>query len=142
LYLEGTVLGLNGKPLVGALVELWQCDANGHYHYVGDAGGLDDDFQGYGAITTRGDGRYAFVTIRPVAYPGRVPHMHFKLTHADARPLITQLYVAGDDARGDGVVAASPRGTLERLTVALSPAPAREPNALTGTFDFVLATRA
>jgi protocatechuate 3,4-dioxygenase beta subunit len=141
LYLSGSVLGIDGAPLAGAVVELWQCDANGHYHHVGDRGALDEDFQGYGAVTTGADGRYAFVTIRPVAYPGRVPHMHFKVSHASAAALTTQLYVAGDDLRSDAVAASSPRGALERLTVSLSAGDDREAGALVATFDFVLLTR-
>ena len=98
-------------------------------------------FQGYGTATTDDEGRYAFVTIRPVAYPGRPPHLHFTLRHSRAASLTTQLYVAGDDTSADSVLSASARGTLARLTVALGPAPDREIGALEGSFDFVLAAR-
>ena len=138
LYLSGRVLTVDGAPLSGAIVELWQCDALGRYHYVGDDGGpRDDGFQGYGATTTDAEGRYAFKTIRPVAYSGRIPHMHFKIRAAKAA-LITQLYVKGDATAGDPVLAMSPAGTLGKLTVALAPAAGKEPGALTGSFDFVL----
>jgi protocatechuate 3,4-dioxygenase beta subunit len=140
-YLDGRVLARDGGTLAGAQLELWQCDVTGRYHYVGDPGPLDDDFQGYGVATTDADGRYAFVTIRPVAYPGRPPHLHFRIRHPSAPVLTTQLYVAGDDTSGDMVLGESPRGTRERLTVALAAAPEREPNALAGSFDFVLNTR-
>jgi hypothetical protein len=63
------------------------------------------------------------------------------VSHPDAKPLTTQLYVSGDDTSRDGVLASSPAGTRERLSVALSPAPTREPAALAGAFDFVLASR-
>ncbi len=141
LYLQGRVLATDGRALSGALMELWQCDAGGHYHHVGDPGPLDEAFQGYGTAITADDGRYAFVTIRPVPYPGRPPHLHFTLRHPRAAPLTTQLYVAGDDTSGDSVLSASARGTLARLTVALRPAPDREIGALEGSFDFVLAAR-
>ena len=72
LYLSGHVLARDGRPRADTIVELWQCDALGRYHHVGDDGGTrDDNFQGYGTTTTDAAGRYAFKTIRPVAYPGR-----------------------------------------------------------------------
>jgi protocatechuate 3,4-dioxygenase beta subunit len=139
LYLEGRVLARDGTPQARAVVELWQCDAFGRYHHVGDAGQpRDDGFQGYGTTTTGADGRYAFKTIRPVAYGGRVGHLHVKVRTEAGATLTTQLYAKGDRADGDPVLAWSPRGTQERLTVTLAPAPGREAGALAGTFDFVL----
>jgi len=121
------------------LIELWQCDALGRYHHVGDdSGPRDDNFQGYGATTTDSAGRYTFKTIRPVAYPGRPPHLHIKVRPPGAAVLTTQVYIKGDSAAGDAVIAASPTGTLERLSMPLAPAAGREPDALAGTFDFVL----
>src|SRR5438552_11289827 len=32
----GRVLDRDGRPVSGARVEIWQCDANGRYHYVHD----------------------------------------------------------------------------------------------------------
>ncbi len=141
LYLSGRVLGRDGRPVAAAQVELWQCDATGRYHHVGERGPLDEHFQGYGVVATDADGRYAFTTIRPVAYAGRPPHLHFKVRYASGATLTTQLYVAGDVTDGDVVLASSPAGTRERLTVALGPAADREPGAFAGAFDFVVATR-
>jgi len=140
LYFEGRVLGTDGRPLPGAVVELWQCDALGRYHHAGDDGGpRDDNFQGYGRTTTAADGRYAFRTIRPVPYGGRPAHLHVRVRQASAATLTTQVYIAGDRTDGDFVLGASPRGTRERLAMALAPADGgRETGALTGTFDFVL----
>src|SRR5690349_15305005 len=78
--ISGRILDPNGRPIPGARVEIWQCDANGRYHYVRDGGGdrpRDQDFQGYGAATTDTTGGYQFLTIKPVPYPGRTPHIHF-----------------------------------------------------------------
>ena len=139
LYLSGRVLTREGKPLAGTTVELWQCDGFGRYHHVGDQGQpRDDGFQGYGVATTDSDGRYAFKTIRPVAYSGRMPHLHVKVRSANGATLTTQIYIKGDASAGDPVVASSPGGTFERLSIALWPTPAREPGALAGTFDIVL----
>jgi len=139
LYLSGKVVARDGRPVMNAVVELWQCDVHGRYHYAGDEGvPRDDNFQGYGVAATDAEGRYAFKTIRPVPYSGRTAHLHVRVRPAGGAPLTTQIYVAGDSAEGDFVLAASPAGVRERLTMALSPAAGLEPGALAGTFDFVL----
>ena len=139
LYFSGRVVARDGHPLAGTTVELWQCDAYGRYHHAGDDGEpRDDNFQGYGVATADAEGRFAFKTIRPVPYSGRPPHMHFRLQHPDAATLTTQLYIAGDAVGRDGVLMASPSGTLAKLTLVLAAAPAREPDALAGSFEFVL----
>jgi protocatechuate 3,4-dioxygenase beta subunit len=84
------------------------------------------------------EGRYAFKTIRPVAYAGRVPHLHVKVRTSGGAALTTQVYAKGDATAGDPVLAWSPKGTLELLTMTLVPATGREPGALAGNFDFVL----
>jgi protocatechuate 3,4-dioxygenase beta subunit len=139
LYLSGRVLTREGQPRPGTTIELWQCDARGRYHHVGDMREpRDDNFQGYGTTTTDAAGRYAFKTIRPVAYPGRPPHLHVKVHPADTAALTTQIYIKGDIAGGDAVLRSSPEGTLERLSMVLAPALGRESGALAGTFDFVV----
>ncbi len=139
LYFTGRVIARDGKPLAGATVELWQCDVFGRYHHAGDDGEpRDDNFQGYGVATTDAEGRYAFKTIRPVAYGGRPPHLHVKVANAGAPALTTQIYIKGDRVEGDPVLAWSPRGTLERLTMTLEPAGGKEPSAVAGMFEFVV----
>src|SRR3954452_17182668 len=81
--ITGRVLDLNGRPVPGARVEIWQCDANGRYHYVRDGRvdqPRDENFQGCGATVTDLTGGYQFLTIRPVPYAGRTPHIHFALS--------------------------------------------------------------
>jgi protocatechuate 3,4-dioxygenase beta subunit len=96
-WVDGIVTDLDGKPLWGAQVEIWQCDANGHYHHPADGGDhADPAFQGFGRATVGADGSYRFHTIRPVAYSGRTPHIHFKVKLGARELLTTQLYVAGD----------------------------------------------
>jgi protocatechuate 3,4-dioxygenase beta subunit len=76
-HVMGRVLDPRGRPVPGALVEIWQCDANGRYLHPGDRGGPRDlRFQGYGQALTEAGGGYHFRTIRPVPYPGRTPHIH------------------------------------------------------------------
>ncbi len=93
--LTGTVVDVDGKPLKGGVVEIWQCDEKGHYHHPAD-GGADPSFQGFGRATLDAEGRYTFVTMRPAMYTGRTPHIHVKVKLGRQELLTTQLYVAGD----------------------------------------------
>jgi len=92
----GSVVDTDGRPLRGAVVEIWQCDAGGVYHHPGDRGRRDPNFQGFGRVSVDGDGRWGFRTIRPVPYGRRTPHIHFKVWLGGRRLLTTQLYVEGD----------------------------------------------
>jgi protocatechuate 3,4-dioxygenase beta subunit len=95
-WVDGVVSDLDGKPLAGAQVEIWQCDHAGHYHHPGDGGRADPDFQGFGRVTVGRDGAYRFRTIRPVPYTGRTPHIHVKVRMGRRDLLTTQLYVQGE----------------------------------------------
>jgi protocatechuate 3,4-dioxygenase, beta subunit len=95
-WVEGVVSDLQGRPLSGAQVEIWQCDQAGHYHHPGDRGAADQRFQGFGRVTVGSDGRYRFRTIKPAPYSGRTPHIHFKVRMDSRELLTTQLYVEGD----------------------------------------------
>lgn len=95
-WIEGSVSDLDGRPVRGAVVEIWQCDDAGHYHHPGDGARADRAFQGFGRVTVDSEGRYRFHTIRPVAYGGRAPHVHVKVKLAARDLLTTQLYVQGD----------------------------------------------
>ena len=95
-WLDGSVSDLQGKPLAGAQVEIWQCDEAGHYHHPGDRNRADKAFQGFGKVVVGTDGRYRFRTIKPVAYGSRTPHIHMKVRLGPRELLTTQVYVAGD----------------------------------------------
>lgn len=95
-WVEGTVLDTAGRPVAGAVVEIWQCDHAGHYHHPGDGGRADPAFQGFGRVSVGPDGSYRFRTLKPVPYTGRTPHIHVKVRLARQELLTTQLYVAGD----------------------------------------------
>ena len=87
-----------------AVVEIWQCDAQGHYHHPGDGGRADPAFQGFGRVGVGSNGEYRFRTIRPSKYSGRTPHIHVKVRLARRDLLTTQLYVEGDpDNERDGL---------------------------------------
>lgn len=96
LILTGQVWKTGGDALAGALVEIWQCDANGRYHHVRDGGRapMDPGFQGIGRARTDAEGRYRFRTIKPVPYAGRTPHIHLRVSSGEQERLTTQLYIA------------------------------------------------
>ena len=95
-WLEGSVTDLQGMPVKGAQVEIWQCDHAGHYDHPGDGGRIDAAFQGFGRVSVDAQGRYRFRTIRPIAYSGRTPHIHVKVKLGPRELLTTQLYVEGE----------------------------------------------
>ena len=96
VWLEGTVKDEGGRPVRGAVVEIWQCDQQGHYHHPSDGGRADPAFQGFGRVGVGADGEYRFRTLRPAPYSGRTPHIHVKVRLARRELLTTQLYVEGD----------------------------------------------
>ena len=142
-HITGHILDPNGRPIPGARVEIWQCDANGRYHYIRDGGGdrpRDEDFQGYGAATTDIVGGYQFLTIKPVPYPGRTPHIHFAVSGSGFERFITQMYVAGEPGNANDGVLMGVRdpAARDRLIVALRPAQGSSQGELAGEFDIVL----
>ena len=138
--LSGRVLDIDGRPLAGLRVEIWQCDANGRYRHPRDRGGLDEDpnFQGFGHTITDADGRYRFRTIRPVPYPGRTPHIHAAVFQGGDRPFVTQIYVAGEPLNArDGLFMRVPEA-LRPLLLADFVAVDDPVAELAAEFDFVL----
>ena len=86
--------------LNGARVDLWHADGGGMYS--GYPGQGDDGISTRGETFLRGtqftgaDGQVRFATIYPGWYPGRTPHIHFKVL-LDATSLVTgQLYFPDD----------------------------------------------
>ncbi len=142
LHLEGRVLDLDGKPVQGALVEIWQCDAQGIYDHPRQPGRerRDSAFQGYGRLLVSADGRYTFRTLKPVAYAGRSPHIHFKVATANGRMLTSQFYIAGDAGNDRDGVFRGIRDPRQRALVEmkLAPAPGVEAGALATTMDIVV----
>ena len=96
-HLSGRVLTTSGDPVVNAFVEIWQVDNQGAYLHKDSANGekRDSNFQGYGRFLTNRKGEYYFRTIKPVSYPGRVPHIHFAVSINGHRVLTTQMLTRG-----------------------------------------------
>ncbi|UPY36873.1 hypothetical protein [Sediminicoccus sp. KRV36] len=139
-HLRGRLLALDGTPLAGARIEIWQCDARGVYRHPRDRAALrDPGFQGRGRMVVGPDGGFAFRTIRPVTYPGRTPHIHV-LVDAPGRPeLVTQLYVEGEPGNASDVLF-NRLAPAAREMVLLRPQPAEriEPGALLAERNIIL----
>jgi protocatechuate 3,4-dioxygenase beta subunit len=95
------------RPLAGARVDVWQCDALGAYSGVADT--AKKKFL-RGAQITDESGRASFLTIYPGWYRGRTVHIHFKIRSrtnaAAASEFSSQLFF--DEALTDAVHASAP----------------------------------
>ena len=143
-HLTGKVLDAKGDPIRNALVEIWQCDANGAYLHAGTGNGerRDRNFQGYGRFLTGGTGEYYFRTIKPVAYPGRTPHIHFAIKPPGdgGEKLTTQCYIKGDPRNARDGVLRGVRDARQRASVqvAFEPIADSKIGELAARFDVVM----
>jgi protocatechuate 3,4-dioxygenase, beta subunit len=106
IIVSGRVLDEDGRPLRGALLEIWQANAAGRYRHHRDdhPAPLDPNFSGAGRTITDDEGRYRFTTVKPGAYPWRnhenawrPAHIHFSIFGSTFRTrLVTQMYFPGD----------------------------------------------
>ena len=109
---SGRVVDVEGKPVPGALIEVWQADEDGFY----DVQYSDlQQSRGRGHLRSDADGRFWFQTVKPEAYPipddgpvgdllragGRGPmrpaHIHFKIDAEGYQTLITHVFADGDE---------------------------------------------
>jgi protocatechuate 3,4-dioxygenase beta subunit len=141
-HLTGRILDSSGNPVRNAAVEIWQCDATGVYLHTKDSGRKkpDANFQGFGRFTTGPTGEYYFRTIKPVPYPGRTPHIHYKIKTGGKEALVTQCYIKGHPQNEkDGVY----RGlkdarARESVSVEFARIPSSKIGELAAKFDVVL----
>jgi hydroxyquinol 1,2-dioxygenase len=160
LYVTGTVRGLDGFPVVGAVLDVWQADEEGAYE--SQIPGIDEA-RLRAKYATRPDGSYCLRTIAPKGYSipmdgpvgelisrtaishFRPAHVHFLLNVPGYEPLITHLFQEGAQYLDSDVVF----GTKQELVVAFEP---REPGTgpdgatigepwLEARYDFVLQPR-
>ena len=131
LMLRGRVTDLDGTPLDGAVLDVWQTATNGWYD-VQDPG--QPAMNCRGVFTTGPDGRYEICTVRPVAYqiPGDGPagallfangrhnwrpaHVHFVVSAPGHKSVITHLFDAASDYLDSDAVF----GVRESLVVDMS----------------------
>jgi hydroxyquinol 1,2-dioxygenase len=113
LYVQARVVS-GQEPVAGAIVDVWQADAEGFYD-VQDPGWTVDDARLRGVFETDADGRFSFKSILPKSYPiptdgtvgemleatNRSPmrpaHLHFRIAKPDYDTLITHVFVEGDE---------------------------------------------
>lgn len=141
-YVSGRILDARGEPLRNALVEIWQCDGNGVYLHTGDntnRAKQDKNFQGFGRFITGSSGEYLFRTIKPVPYPGRTPHIHYKVKRSGKELLTTQCYVKGHPGNEkDGIWKGLDAAQRAAVTVDFAPLPGAKAGELAAKFDLVL----
>jgi len=143
-HLTGRILDSKGDPIKNAIVEIWQCDGKGVYLHTGDSDGKKDQqdkhFQGYGRFLTSSSGEYYFRTIKPVPYPGRTPHIHYKIRRKGKDLLTTQCYIKGFDGNMKDGVYRGIRDEKARDSVTIDFAPLKESRVgeLAAKFDIVL----
>ena len=141
-YVSGRILDSRGEPIRGALVEIWQCDKNGAYLHTGtsNADKRDKNFQGFGRFMTGSSGEYLFRTIKPVAYPGRTPHIHYKVKRAGKELLTTQCYLKGHPGNEKDGIWRNMKDEKQReaVTVDFAPLKGAKAGELAAKFDIVL----
>ena len=146
LLVQGKVLTPNDSPVTNALVEIWQTNAWGRYQDRRDRSAVpwDQNFQGYGHVTTDANGAYAFRTIRPAGYGQgyfrRTPHIHFRISGHHFDRLTTQMYFAGEpETANDGPLnRISDSAKRQRLIVDLQQVQEQETRMWRGLFNIVL----
>jgi catechol 1,2-dioxygenase len=110
---EGRVTDVEGTPLPGATVDVWQADDKGFYDV--QKPGEVPDRNGRGLFTTDADGRYWFRTVKPAYYPiptdgpvgqlldatsrhpNRPGHIHFIGAAKGHHPVTTHAFVADSE---------------------------------------------
>jgi hydroxyquinol 1,2-dioxygenase len=159
LFVTGTVRSLDGTPVGGAVLDVWQADEDGAYE-----GQLDvDEARLRAKYTTREDGTYCLRTITPKGYAipmdgpvgdlirqtdisyFRPAHVHFLLNVPGYEPLITHLFEAGGQYLDSDVVF----GTKQELVIDYEhhePGPTPDGGRsdvpwVSATYDFVLQPR-
>jgi hydroxyquinol 1,2-dioxygenase len=119
VIISGHVLAPDGTPLAGALLDVWQSDAEGFY----DLQKMEaNEMALRGRFRTNDKGEYFFRTIKPSFYPipedgpvgkmlralGRHPyrpaHIHFQVSAEGFKMLTTELYLNNDPYLDSDVV--------------------------------------
>jgi protocatechuate 3,4-dioxygenase beta subunit len=141
-YLSGRILDGRGEPVRDAMVEIWQCDGRGAYLHTqtGNADKRDRNFQGFGRFVTGSSGEYLFRTIKPVPYPGRTPHIHYKIKRKGQELLTTQCYIKGHPGNEKDGIWKGIRDEKARASVTIDFVPLKGSRAgeLAAKFDVVL----
>jgi protocatechuate 3,4-dioxygenase beta subunit len=154
----GRVLDLEGRPIAGALLDVWQTDSGGLY----DSQHSDsDELHMRGKFSTGANGRFLIRTVRPVHYqipsdgpvgrmlratnrhPWRPAHIHFVVSADGYEPLTTHLFDSIDEYLDSDVVFAVKDSLITNFELHQARDPEAErfgikPPFCTAQFDFVL----
>jgi hydroxyquinol 1,2-dioxygenase len=136
----GRVLSLDGGPLAGAQVDVWQADDHGFYDV--QRPDVQPPGNGRGLFACDGDGRFWFRTVTPSAYPiptdgpvgglltatGRHPyrpaHIHLIVAADGHLPVTTHAFVADSPYLDSDAVFAVKRSLIRDFAVVGDPAEA------------------
>lgn len=144
IRVSGSVVDPHGEPLPGSVVEIWQANHGGRYNHARDENPtpLDPNFQYWGRMTVDEAGRYQFLTIRPGKYPGRTPHIHFRIRRESSPELVTQMYFDefGELNARDGIYRQLSRDQQKSVTVEFGKT-TDSPGVPVGEFKIVMGPR-
>jgi hydroxyquinol 1,2-dioxygenase len=155
---SGRVLDIDGKPIAGAVLDVWQAQTNGLYDSQDKN---PDQLHMRGKFTTDSEGRYLLRTVQPVNYPipsdgpvgamlkatGRHPwrpaHIHFVLTADGYDPVTTHIFDRTDPYLESDAVFAVKDSLICDFVRHEEPTPEAAKLGVTGPvctaeFDFVL----
>ncbi len=157
LFMAGQVRGTDGRPIEGAIVDVWHANTLGGYSFFDPS---QPPYNLRRRIETGADGRYRFRSILPSGYScppdgptqklldllgrhgHRPAHIHFFVSAPGYRHLTTQINIDGDPYLHDDFAFATREGLIPEVRRVNDPAAIRErglgdPFAEI-TFDFVL----
>ena len=119
MELHGRVTTEEGRPVPGAILDVWQTNGLGRYHHPSDTVGkrIDPNFQGSAVIRADTDGNYRLRTVIPLPYERRQPHIHFDV-RGEKRLLVTQMFFPGEPNGRDTLYAALRNEMLQRAVTA------------------------
>jgi protocatechuate 3,4-dioxygenase alpha subunit len=103
ILLTGRVFEEGKRPILNAIIEIWQPDSNGVFRHPLDPrhDAADPGFFGWGRCRTDAEGRYAFRTVLPGAYPTedgtlRCPHLNLMVLAIGLTRRLTTTVFFGD----------------------------------------------
>ena len=104
ITIEGRITDGDGAPVIDAMVEIWQANAEGRYDHIEDDQEklLDPAFHGYGRAATDARGTFRFETIKPGAVLGtdgvlQAPHINVSIfARGLLKRLCTRIYFPDD----------------------------------------------
>ena len=125
IVVQGLVLDMDDRPLESVIVEVWQACASGRYNHPQDRNDrpADPNFQYWAKMLTGADGAFAFRTIHPGKYPGRTPHIHYRVIAPKRPELVTQMYFESQSEynKKDGIYMELKPEQRQAVTVGFEP---------------------